>query len=146
MPLVERSTTIAVPPERAFGFVADASNALRWMHNFTRFEPEGPDAYGLGARVRATGMVLGFPVATTLEIVEFDPPRRLVSRTTGRLRSHSTWEFAPAEGGTRVTFTGEYDVPGGLLRLIGGPLVQRELETNAEISLRNLKAALEGAV
>ncbi|HEV8634873.1 MAG TPA: SRPBCC family protein [Chloroflexota bacterium] len=143
MPLVERSTTVAVPPERAFRFVADARNALRWMHNFTRFEPERPGVYGLGARVNATGTVLGFPIATTLEIVEFDPPKRLVSRTSGRLKSHSLWEFAPVDGGTRVTFTGEYDVPGGLLRMIGWPLVQRELETNAEISLRNLKAALE---
>ena len=146
MPRVERSATIAVPPERAFGFVADAGNALRWMHNFSRFEPERPGAYGLGARVNATGLVMGFPVATTLEIVEFDPPTRLASRTTGRLKSYSVWDFAPVDGGTRVTFTGEYDVPGGLLRVIGGPLVQRELETNAEISLRNLKAALEETV
>jgi carbon monoxide dehydrogenase subunit G len=143
MPRVERSATIAVPPERAFDYVADAGNALKWMHNFSRFDPERPGSRGLGARVNATGLVMGSPITTTLEIVEFDPPRRLASRTTGRLKSYSIWEFAPAEGGTRVTFSGEYDVPGGLLRVIGGPLVQRELETNAEISLRNLKAVLE---
>ena len=143
MPRVERSAIIAVPPERAFGFVADPNNALRWMHSFSRFDPEQAGFAGLGAKVTATGKVMGIPVTTTLEVVEFEPPHRLSSRTTGRLKSYSTWQFEPADGGTRVTFLGDYDVPGALLRMIGGPLVQRELETNAEKSLSNLKAILE---
>ena len=144
MPRVERSATIAVEPEKAFAFVADPANALRWMHGFTKFQPADPSQRGLGARVDATGAVFGFPVSTTLEIVEFDPPRRLGSRTTGRLKSYSVWEFAPAAGGTLVTFRGEYDVPSGLLRMVGGSLVDRELEKNAEMSLANLKRELEG--
>ena len=143
MPRVERSALIRTTPERAFGFVADPDNALRWMHSFSRFDPEQAGHAGLGAKVTATGTVMGIPVTTTLEVVEFDPPRRLSSRTTGRLKSYSTWQFEPADGGTRVTFLGDYDVPGALLRMIGGPLVQRELETNAEKSLSNLKAILE---
>jgi carbon monoxide dehydrogenase subunit G len=144
MPRVERSATIAVAPEAAFDFVADPANALRWMHNFSRFEPEDPARSGVGARVTATGSVMGMPITTTLEIVELERPRRLVSRTTGRLKSMSAWEFGPADGGTRVAFVGDYDLPAGLMRLIGGPLVQRELEKNAEMSLANLKRVLEG--
>lgn len=144
MPQVERSATIAVEPDVAFDFVADPSSSLRWMHGFSKFDPVEPGRRGVGARVNASGSVFGFPVATTLEIVEFDRPRRLGSRTTGRLKSYSVWEFAPAPGGTLVTFRGEYDVPSGLLRMIGGPLVDRELEKNAEMSLANLKRVLEG--
>ena len=143
MPRVERSAVIGVAPEVAFDYVADASTALRWMHGFTRFDPADPSMRGVGARVNASGTVFGFPVATTLEITEFERPRRLGSRTTGRLKSTSVWEFAPADGGTLVTFRGEYDVPGGLLRMIGGSMVERELEKNAEMSLSNLKRELE---
>ena len=143
MPTVERSATIAAPPEIVFDFIVDHRNALRWMHNFTRFEPERPNAHGLGARVNAAGTVMGFPMTTTLEITGFERPRRLVSRSTGRLQSTSTWELAPEGEGTRVVFRAEYDLPGPLLRVIGGALVQRELETNAEQSLRNLKRVLE---
>src|SRR5438067_13637294 len=139
MPRVERSALIAVAPEVAFAFVADPANALTWMHGFSRFEHVDAAQRGVGAKVSATGSVFGIPVATTLEIVEYDPPRRLGSRTTGRLKSYSLWEFEPADGGTRVSFTGDYDVPGGLLRFMGGPLVERELEKNAETSLSNLK-------
>jgi carbon monoxide dehydrogenase subunit G len=144
MPRVERSATIAVAPEVVFAFVADPGNSMRWMHGFSKFEPVDPTKRGLGARVNASGAVFGFPVSTTLEIVEFEPPSRLASRTTGRLKSYSVWEFAPAAGGTVVTFKGEYDVPSGLLRMIGGPFVERELEKNAEMSLANLKRELEG--
>jgi len=143
MPRVERAATIAVSPEVAFDFVADPDNALRWMHNFSRFEPEDQSRRGVGARVTATGLVMGMPITTTLEIVELDRPRRLVSRTTGRLKSLSAWEFAPVASGTLVGFVGDYDLPTGLMRLIGGPLVQRELEKNAEMSLANLKRVLE---
>lgn len=143
MPRVERAATIAVDPEVAFAYVAEPSNALRWMHGFSRFEPVDSGQRGVGARVNACGSVFGFPVATTLEIVEYEPPRRLGSRTTGRLKSYSVWEFAPAPDGTLVTFRGEYDVPGGLLRMIGGSMVERELEKNAEVSLSNLKRELE---
>jgi len=144
MPRVERSALIAVTPEVAFAFVADPSNALSWMHGFTRFEAVDPARRGVGTQVTATGSVFGIPLTTTLEVVEYDPPRRLGSRTTGRLKSYSLWEFAPDPAGTRVTFTGDYDVPGGLLRFMGGPLVERELEKNAETSLSNLKQQLEG--
>jgi carbon monoxide dehydrogenase subunit G len=145
LPRVERQITIAAPRDRVFAFVADHRNALKWMHNFTRFDPVEPGAYGLGAKVDASGLVMGFPIATKLEIVGFDPPRQLVSKTTGRLKSTSTWDFKSEGEGTRVVFTGEYDLPGPLLRMIGGPFVQHELETSAEASLRNLKQNLEGA-
>ncbi len=134
MPRVERETVVAVAPEVAFDFVADPRNALRWMHNFTRFDPADSAVRGVGARVTAGGTVMGVPITTTLEVVDFERPRRLGSRTTGRLRSHSVWSFASAEGGTRVTFTGEYDLPAMLLRLVGGGLIERELEKNAEMS------------
>ena len=145
MPHVERSIVIAVTPAIAFDFVADYRNALKWMHNFTRFEPETPDTYGLGARVTVTGTAMGIPMTTTMEISAFERPNRLSSRTTGKLTTESTWKFAPEGTGTRATFVGKYDLPGGLIRLVGGHLLQRELETNAEKSLFNLKTQLENS-
>ena len=145
MPQVERSIAIDVTPAAVFDFVADYRNALKWMHNFTRFEPESPDAYGLGARVTVTGTAMGIPMTTTMEINGFDRPVRLSSRTTGKIATESSWNFAPEGSGTRATFIGKYDLPGGLIRLVGGNLLQRELETNAEKSLLNLKTQLESS-
>lgn len=135
---------VSVAREVAFDFIADPRNALRWMHGFTRFDAVDPAVRGVGARVNAAGTFLGIPLSTTLEIVEFDRPRRLASQTTGRLKSRSAWELAPEAAGTRVTFTGEYDLPALLVKLVGDGLVQGELEKNAERSLAGLKHALEG--
>jgi carbon monoxide dehydrogenase subunit G len=145
MPKVERSAVIAVAAEVAFDFVADPRNALRWMHNFLRFDPVLPGPVQVGSRVNAAGSVMGFPITTELEVIEIERPTRLTSRTTGRIKSTSTWAFEEVQGGTRVSFVGDYDLPGTLTRLVGGSFVQRELDTNAEMSLVKLKRALEGA-
>lgn len=143
---VERSIDIFAPIERVFAYVADYRTALRWMHNFTRFEPlPGTPTSGLGAQVAVTGTAFGFPVSTTLEIIEFVPERRLVSRSTGRIRTSSEWSFAPTESGTRVTFQSSYDLPAFVERLVGREEIQRELLGGADQSLANLKRDLEGA-
>jgi uncharacterized membrane protein len=145
MPTVEREVTIARGAAEVFDYVADPGNALRWMHNFTRFDSESP-VVGRGSRVQAAGTLFGFPIATELEIDGFERPGLLSSRTTGRIRSRSIWRFADANGTSRVSFRGEYDLPGALLRMIGVALVQRELEIHAERSLSNLKQILEGDI
>lgn len=146
MPRTERSIEIAAPVEVVFEYVADFRNALRWMHNFSRFEPEpGTPPRGLGARVQATGTAFGIPVSTRLEVVEYVPNQRLASRTTGRVTSASTWTFEPLPGGTRVTFTGSYELPAILARMIGSGEIERELGQSTEQSLRNLKRNLESA-
>jgi uncharacterized protein YndB with AHSA1/START domain len=143
---VERSIEILAPIERVFAYVADYRTALRWMHNFTRFEPlPGTPTVGLGAQVAVTGAAFGFPVSTTLEIIEFAPSERLVSRSTGRVRAVSEWSFAPTDQGTRVTFHSSYDLPDIVERLVGREEIQKELLTGADQSLANLKRNIEDA-
>jgi uncharacterized membrane protein len=135
---------IAAPLEQVFDYVADSSNALNWMHNFTRFEPIGQRTSGLGARALAEGRILGSPFRTELEITEFIKNRRLTSRSNGGVRSISHWLFEPTLSGTEVCFVAAYHFPGVLL--VAGPLrhlVERELELNTERSLRNLKRIME---
>jgi uncharacterized protein YndB with AHSA1/START domain len=141
VPQIEESIIIEAPVERVFAYVADYRHALEWMHNFTRFEPVGEPTYGRGARVRAAGTVMGLPVEVTLEIVDFEPNRRLVSWSTGMVESRSAWLFEPLDGRTRVTFRGEYRLP-VLLRPVEGRLMA-ELAENARRSLANLKRILE---
>jgi hypothetical protein len=58
------------------------------------------------------------PVETFLDIVEYDPPRRLVSESTQGVRSRTAWILGEYEGGTRVSFVGDYTLPFGL-RFLG---------------------------
>lgn len=142
MPAVTGRVFIAAPPEQVFDYVADYRNALRFMHNFEEFRPIGALAAGPGARARAKGRLLGLAVHTTFEIVAYERPGRLVSRSYDGVRGTAVWEFAPQGEGTAVTFSSTYELP----RLIRGPLrraAERAVMQNAGQTLEKLKRALE---
>lgn len=80
---------------------------------------------------------MAFFVSTTLEIVEFDPPRRMVSRSTEGIRSVTIWALEPATNGTMVRFEGEYQLPFGM-RLLGDRVVEQVVSTQVRASLANL--------
>ncbi|MBM4418071.1 MAG: SRPBCC family protein [Chloroflexi bacterium] len=144
MQRISRSIRVAAQPDRCFDYVVDPSHALDWMHNMTRFEPEASGPARVGSRVHASAVMLGIPLSTVVQVVDVDPPRRFVSETSGRLRSRATWEFAPVDFATDVTFIGDYEIPGIILRLVGAQTVLGELQFAAEQSLANLKRRIEG--
>jgi carbon monoxide dehydrogenase subunit G len=82
-----------------------------------------------------------FFVDTELEIVGFEPPRRLVSRSTKRIRSETTWAVEPVEGGSRVTFTGDYQLPLAL-RMLGDRALEELVGDQIRRSLVNLQRLL----
>ncbi len=142
---IKKAIDINAPLEKVFDYVADASNALTFMPNFTRFEPLGLPRRGLGAKVSAAGTFFGMQFKTQLEIIEFEENQRFVSRSTQGVKSLTTWEFRSlADGGTEVTFTSQYSMPGGMLgRLFDGAVVAKDVEKNTIQTLVNLKKVLE---
>jgi carbon monoxide dehydrogenase subunit G len=80
---------------------------------------------------------LAFFVSTTLEVVEFSPPRRLVSRSTEGVRSVTTWALETVTNGTLVRYSGEYQLPFGM-RLLGDRVVEQVVSTQVRASLANL--------
>jgi carbon monoxide dehydrogenase subunit G len=139
---VEEQAIVGAPIETVFDLIADSRRALTWLEGFTRFElVPGPER-GLGATVRSEGRFLGFSVDALLEIVDYQPPRRLVSRSTGRVQSQTTWALDPVTDGTRVTFTGDYDLPLAL-RLFGDRVLEQHVGGQVRQSLANLKRLFE---
>lgn len=143
---ISKAIDIAVPVEVAFDFVANPDNGLKFMPNFTKFQAVGPVNRGLGARVEAAGTMFGVQYRTTLEIIQFVPNQLFVSRSTEGIKSTSTWQFKSLpDGGTEVTFTSDYTLPGRLLgRFLDKLVMEKEIEKNTIQTLVNLKKTLEG--
>lgn len=80
---------------------------------------------------------MAFFVEADLEIVEFEPPFRLVSRSGGRVQSRTSWSMVPVERGTLVTFSGDYALPLAL-RLVGDRAVETVVGAQVQKSLANL--------
>src|SRR5579883_1820496 len=142
MAFVEERAVIAAPITAVFEAISDVRRARTWLEGFSQFDLlPGPER-GRGARVRAAGNLLGFSIETILEIVEYTPPTRLVSRSRAPIRSQTTWELKEIPGGTLVTYTGEYHLPLAL-RIFGDRAVASLVSTQTRQSLENLRRILE---
>jgi uncharacterized membrane protein len=146
MSQITKAIDITLPPQQVFDYIADFRNSLSYMPNFTKFEANGRVARGLGATVEAEGHFLGVNIKTTLEIIEFDEPSRLVSRSTQGVKSLSIWELKPLPtGGTEVTFTSDYSLPGRMLGwMLDRLLIEKDVEKTVIQTLVNLKKVMEG--
>jgi uncharacterized protein YndB with AHSA1/START domain len=69
MGVIEREIRIAAPPETVFAFWTDPDRIVRWMGRSATFEPRVGGAFRLD--YNGTDIARG-------EVLELDPPRRLV--------------------------------------------------------------------
>jgi uncharacterized membrane protein len=141
-----KTIEIDAPVDVVFDYVANPHNALTYMAQFTKFDPKGEPERGLGAKVEASGTFMGVTYKTELEITEYEENARLVSSSTDGVKSCSIWSFKPNEkGGTDVTFSSEYTLPGKKLGLLLDKMIMRkDIEQNIVQTLVNLKKVIEG--
>ncbi|SRR5579875_3657045 len=138
MARVHESIVVSAPISDVFDLIADYRRALEWMEGFSRFDLMPGPSKGVGARVRAAGTFLGFTLETELEIVEYERPYRLVSRSTGPIKALTTWLLSQDESGTRVSFAGDYSLPLAL-RLAGDRAFEQVVAGQIRRSLVNLQ-------
>ena len=103
MTRIAGEVVIAAPVEAVFDLVADERNEPRYNPRIVRAEKVGQGPVGAGARFVAQPQGMGARGEMTLEIVEYDRPRRLhnVVRSS-YLRVDGTLDFDEVEGGTRL--------------------------------------------
>jgi hypothetical protein len=140
---VRDSIVVRAPLEQTFRYVSDYTHALEWMDGMTEFALLGDRAQGVGARVRATQRVLGMAVSVELRIVEYVENAKLVSVSSGPMRSVSTWLCEAVRDGTLVSFRGDYRLSGPLIVPFADSILKSEVAGHISHSLRNLKRRLE---
>lgn len=100
-----RAHAVEVPgtPEDVFAYLADLSRHAEWSPTPLRIDPETPGPAAVGARYRGVGETRGKEIASTVEVTEAVPPRRLAFIATSpstTFRHELT--VTPADGGSRV--------------------------------------------
>lgn len=137
-------TTIETPcsPEDAFAYMADVRNFAAWDPGVRRValvpgEGPGPGtAYDLDVRAGSATMTLRY------EVVEWDPPRRLVLRAeTGTLRSVDEIRVEPSETGATVTYDAELTLR--RVARLANPLLAVAFRRIGDRAARGLRGALE---
>ncbi len=131
------------PVEDVFDYVADECNEPSYNAQMRLAEKISDGPIGVGTQFRAEVVSGGRPVSMVIEFIEYERPRRLVSKTTmSSMDIAYTLTFKPVREGTRMRWSGEIQ-PHGMVKLMG-PLVAW-LGRRQELRIwTGLKGLLEG--
>jgi uncharacterized membrane protein len=136
-------TTVAAPIETVWALVSDPGRALSFLSGVTRWEVDGDQQTGLGARYRMLLRVGSAEVGGLIEIVEWEAPRELAWTSVTGVDQRGRWRLRAAPGGrTRAEIRLAYGVAGAgisgwLAERIAGPAVGAHLR-NTVAQLRRL--------
>jgi hypothetical protein len=143
---------LAAPAERAWSLLVDWPRQGDWMPA-TTVRVAGTGSSGAGTRLRAVTGVGPLRIVDTMEITDWDPPARCVTRHTGRvLRGEGIFEIrALSTDRCRLTWTEDVQVlrlldhapVGFLARRLGEPFLARALARFARI-LANSTPSMKG--
>jgi uncharacterized protein YndB with AHSA1/START domain len=124
---IDQSIVIKRPAEAVFRFIADPANIPKWRPEVIEVgRVAGP--LREGAEFTETFNFMGRKTAT-MRVTGFEPGRRLVLRALSgpMLRPTQTFEFAAAEGGTRVAIhiDMEVDAWATILQFLFRPMIRK---------------------
>jgi uncharacterized protein YndB with AHSA1/START domain len=139
-------TQFSVPPERVFAVLSDPESYADWVVGSHSIRDADPDWPAVGSRFHHRVGAGPLNVKDHTEVLEVDPPRRLVLRARARPLGTAKVEIVlePRDGGTHVTMTEVAGDPLSQLAInrLTDPLVHRR---NVE-SLRRLRRISETGV
>jgi carbon monoxide dehydrogenase subunit G len=103
---VRRSIVVPTRAEEVWSVLVDWERQADWMRDADRVEVLTPHREGVGVTVDVRTRVFGIPVFTErLEVLDWDPPSRLVIAHRRFVGGTGKWALEPADGGTRFTWS-----------------------------------------
>lgn len=148
MPVFEERFEVGAPPEAVWAFLLDPKRLAPCIPGCDELEVVDERTYHLRLAVKVG--FLSTRQDIRMEIVETDPPRRLVSQGRGedsrlasRVEVRTSLELSPAgDGATAVAYTSDVTVL-GRLGSIGDAVMKVKAKEIAGAFARNVKTALE---
>jgi uncharacterized protein YndB with AHSA1/START domain len=139
---VEHTFEIERPVEEVFAYLTDVARLPEWQSSAESAELDGE--LDEGARITEVRTFMGRRATSTLEVTEYDPPRRFSLHVVeGPIQYAVEHALEAVDGRTRITFVGRGET-GRVPRLMHGT-VRRAVERQFLKDLEALKDRLESA-
>jgi len=132
-------------PEIVWEFIDDPSRLLHFMDGMTRWEVDGDQRRGLGARYRLLMRVGSAEVGGLVEVVEHDEPWDMAWNSVTGVDQRGRWRLRERPGDrTHVEFRFSYGVAGaGLLGWAAERVAAPTVRGHLRRSLQQLKRQVE---
>jgi len=142
---VEREVEIAAAPEAVYEKVMNPRCLEEWVSIHQRLEDAPDGQLRKGSTLTQYLKLAGRGFKVRWKVVENERAKRVVWNGRGPVRSKAKviYEFAESGEGTRFFYANEYDLPGGPVGRMAGPMVKKVTAGELDESLRRLKALLE---
>ncbi len=146
MAKLERTIEIDAPPEEVYDVLTDPKCLGEWVTIQEELvsAPDPPLEVGdcVVQRMRVVGR--SFEVSWDVEVA--DRPSKVRWSGSGPMGSvaRATYELSPnGDGGTRFSYTNQYDLPGGPIGKIAGRALMQASGGEADATLKRLKEFIE---
>src|SRR5207237_8193869 len=140
------SLTIEAPPDVVWALVSDPMRVCELMAGVARWDVEGDQDRGRGARYRVLMQVGSAPVGGLVEIVEWDEGRDIAWTSVTGVDHRGRWRLRPRPGGgTTLTLRLSYGAPGGLMGLLADRFSAPMVRAHLRRTLQNVRAAAEAS-
>ncbi len=142
---LSESIVVSASPKLIWDYIAEPANALHFMSGITRWEVEGDQRTGLGARYRMLMRVGSAEMGGLVEVVEFSEPLDMAWSSVTGIDQRGRWRLRRADGGrTRVEMRFAYGVAGaGIAGYISERVAAPTIRTHLRRSLQQLKRQVE---
>ena len=142
---LNESIIISAPPKLVWDYVSEPSNYLHFMSGVTRWEVEGEQRSGLGARYRMLIRVGSAEIGGLIEIVEWNEQRDMAWSSVLGVDQRGRWRLRRLpDGRTRVELRFAYGVAGsGISGWIAELFAAPQLGGHLRRSLQQLKRQVE---
>lgn len=109
---VRSSAILSVPVDRAWEALLRWEEQPRWMKDADSVRVLTSAREGIGVEIAVRTRVLNVPLFTErLEVVGWEPPRRLVIAHRSFVRGTGTWTLEPDPSGSRFEWIEELSLP-----------------------------------
>jgi hypothetical protein len=134
--------TVERPREVVAGFATNWRNDTRWIGAISEARLLTEEPFGVGSQVERIARFLGKRVEYALEVAEYEPGSRLVSRSIkSPFPMTVSYEFEDVEAGTLMRIRTQGDAR--RFYRLAGPLLDRAVRRGVARDLATLKAILE---
>lgn len=140
----EASTLLPLDAPAAWDVLIRWEDQARWLRDADSVRVLTPQREGVGTQVAVKTRVLNVPLFTErLEVVVWEPPRRLKMRHLSFVRGAGTWSLEPEDSGARFRWVEDLSLPlpilGELALRVYRPLMLRLMRGG----LADLRALVE---